>query len=52
MKNIDILWENTEKCFREHFDNKKTVWGGYAISFVNRNTKNLATPVRLIGTTQ
>lgn len=34
MKNIDILWENTEKRFREHFDNKKTVWGGYAISFV------------------
>lgn len=35
MKNIDILWENTEKRFREHFDNKKTVWGGYAISFVS-----------------
>ena len=35
MKNIDILWENTEKRFREHFDNKKIVWGGYAISFVS-----------------
>lgn len=35
MKNIDILWENTEKRFREYFDNKKTVWGGYAISFVS-----------------
>lgn len=46
MKNIDRLWENTEKRFREHFDNKKTVWGGYAISFVS-----IALAILIVGVT-
>lgn len=31
---MDLFWEKAEKSFREQLDNKKTVWSGYAISFV------------------
>lgn len=34
MKNMDNFWKRAEKIFRKQLDNRKTVWGGYAISFV------------------
>lgn len=34
MKDMDKFWKRAEKIFRKQFDNRKTIWGGYAISFV------------------
>ena len=33
MRNMDKFWEKAEKSFQKQLDNKKTIWGGYAISF-------------------
>ena len=34
MKDMDKFWDKAEKSFHKQLDNKKTIWGGYAISFV------------------
>ena len=34
MKNMDKFWQGAELIFQKQLDNKKTVIGGYAISFI------------------
>lgn len=34
MKDMDKFWKRTEQAFKKQYDNRKTILGGYAISFI------------------